>query len=96
MGLEPVGEVALNAVEEYDPMRKDQFHEVDGEPMDSGVFENAKDDNITVWREANVHQLEAYNDVTGAALDPRGGDEGETGGDQVLQRQAGVYKDLAE
>ena len=46
-GLEPVGEVALNAVEEYDPKRKDQFHEVEGEPMDSGVFENVNDDNIT-------------------------------------------------
>ena len=69
-GLEPVGEISLDAVKEYDLEGKDTYHEVDGEPMDSGVFKDANGTTITAWREKNVQSLEAYDDVTGVALDP--------------------------
>ncbi len=70
-GLDPVGELQINAIGEYDPKMKEQFHEEDGVGLDAGVYDGASGENeLTKWRAENAEYLEAYDDVSGAELDP--------------------------
>jgi hypothetical protein len=70
-GLEPVGELQINAIDEYDPKMKEQFHEEDGVGLEAGVFDGASEENeLTKWRMQNAEDLQAYDDVSGAELDP--------------------------
>ena len=70
-GLEPVGELQINAIDEYDPKMKEQFHEEDGVGLEAGVFDGASEENeLTKWRMQNAEDLQAYDDVSGAPLDP--------------------------